>query len=202
MARIPSNLYAQWRGQRFAPPILQEAETGSTPSERFLQLVWFHQRLARDRLRSFDGQRVRVLHPGFWNREAGPDFRQAVVQFEDEPPRAGDVEVDLHPAGWRGHRHDENPAYQAVCLHVVWDGDARAPTALPTVALRHALDAPLEELRVWLGSAAAPALPAELAGRCSAPLRTLTEEQTRELLRQAALVRLQAKAHALQAAAR
>lgn len=202
VAPIPSNLYAQWRAQLPGPPALQEAEADPAPSERFLQQVWFHQRLARDRLRSFDGRRVRVLHPGFWNREAGPDFRQAVVQFEAEPPRTGDVEVDLHPAGWRGHRHDENPAYQAVCLHVVWDGDASAKTALPTVALRHALDAPVNELLLWLGSEAAPALPATLAGKCSAPLRALAEEPLRELLRQAALARLQAKAHAIQATAR
>ena len=38
--------------------------------------------------------RVRVLHPGFWNHEAGPDFRGVALQFEGEEPSSGDIEVD------------------------------------------------------------------------------------------------------------
>lgn len=202
MSSLPANLYAQWRAQNLAAQSLQDADARTPPPERFLQQVWFHQRVLRDRLLTFDGRKVQVLHPGFWNREAGPDFRSAVLQFETEPPRSGDVEVDLHPAGWRGHRHDTNPAYKNVCLHVVWDSGEQTRTALPTVALRTVLDAPLNELLLWLGSEATPILPEGLVGKCSGPLRDLPAEQVTELLHQAALVRLQAKAAAFQARAR
>ena len=74
-------------------PALREHE--SSPPEILLQAVWRHQRLLREQLATLDGRTVRILHPGFLNREGGPDFRGAVVQFGEEPPRTGDVEVDI-----------------------------------------------------------------------------------------------------------
>jgi hypothetical protein len=195
---LASNRYAQWRLRHGATSALRE--DARTPAERLLQLVWFHQRLRRDRLVTSDGKRLRVLHPGFWNREAGPDFRGAVLQFEGEAPRSGDVEVDLYSSGWRAHRHDRNAAYARVALHVVWKDDG-APQ-LATLALEPFLDSPLEELVTWLGGEAGETFPLALAGQCSAPLRDLTPAQVMELLHQAALVRLQAKAAQFKSRAR
>jgi uncharacterized protein DUF2851 len=197
---IPDNLYARWRARSpAAADALREARE-AVPSERLLQQVWQHQRLLRDQLRTLDGKTVRVLHPGFWNREAGPDFRQAIVQIVPDPPCSGDVEIDLHPGGWRSHGHDRNPSYQNVILHVVWDGVTDAPGTLPTVALKSHLDAPLSELAQWLGDEAR--VPGSLSGQCSAPLRDLPEEIVSELLRQAASIRLRRKADAFAARAR
>ena len=196
---ISSNLYAQWRAQAQAGFALRDAAEPA-PSERLLQQIWAHQRLQRDRLKTLDGCPVRVLHPGFWNHEAGPDFRDAIVQFGSDSPRSGDVEVDLHPAGWRGHGHDRNPAYQNVILHVVWHGQSKADFPLPTLALQSRLDAPLSELSLWLGhDTGAPGL---LAGQCSAPLRDLPENTMHDVLQQAARVRLQRKAREFAARAR
>src|SRR5438094_7364693 len=193
------NLYDQWRALAQAAPAMREAEEAA-PSERLLQRIWQHQRLQRDQLKTLDGRRVRVLHPGFWNHEAGPDFRGAIVQFACEPPRSGDVEIDLHPAGWRGHGHDRNPAYQNVVLHVVWNADSKAPCSLPTLALRSLLDSPLNELSLWFShDTGAPGL---LSGQCSAPLRDLPEHVLREVLQQAALIRLRRKASEFAARAR
>ena len=199
MSGLSLHLYARWRALAEAAPALREAEEAA-PSERLLQRIWQHQRLRRDQLRTLDGQELVVLHPGFWNHEAGPDFRGAVLRFACRPPRSGDVEIDLHPAGWRGHGHDRNPAYRNVILHVVWDGDSGAGCALPTLTLRSLLDSPLSELILSLGQEVdAPGL---LAGRCSAPLRDLPEDTLREVLNQAALIRLQRKASELAARAR
>src|SRR5439155_1615223 len=182
--------YARWRAEAWTAYALREAGE-TTPSERLLQRIWQNQRLQRDRLKTLDGRAVRVLHPGFWNHEAGPDFHAAILQFSCEPPRSGDVEIDLHPAGWRGHGHDRNPAYQNVILHVVWDAESKVDCPVPTLTLKSRLDAPLSELGLWLGQdAGAPGL---LAGQCSAPLRGLPESTLRELLEQAALTRLQRK---------
>jgi hypothetical protein len=199
VSSIAPNLYDQWRAPAQAVPALREAGE-ATPPERLLQRIWQHQRLRREQLRTLDGQQVCVLHPGFWNHEAGPDFRNAILQFAAAPPRSGDVEIDLHPAGWRGHGHDRNAAYQNVILHVVWDAESDAHCAVPTLALKSRLDAPLDELSAWLGrDAGAPDL---LAGQCSAPLRALSPNTLRELLQQAAMIRLQRKASEFAARAR
>jgi hypothetical protein len=196
---VPYDLYARWRALASAAPVLRETDEAAPP-ERLLQQIWERQRLRRDSLQTVDGQRLRVLHPGFWNHEAGPDFRGAVLQFAAGAPRVGDVEIDVRPAAWRGHGHDRNPAYQGVVLHVVWEGDSPAGCSLPTLALKSQLDSPLSELRVWLSHhTGAPPL---LAGQCSAPLRGLPENVLREVLHQAALVRLQRKASELAARAR
>ena len=193
---MKSNSYAQWRLR--AGVVLELHEGPDTPSERLLQIIWFHQRLLRDRFVTLDGRRVQVLHPGFWNHESGPDFSRAVVQFEAEAPAVGDVEVDLAAGGWQSHKHHSNPAYKKVILHVVWEGTTK--TSLPTLALKGLLDSPLGELAQWLGHA--PSFPGALAGGCCGPLGHLTPDRLGELLQQAALVRLRSKAAQCQARAR
>lgn len=180
----------------------QEASDAAPISERLLQLVWHYQRLLRDQLQTVDGQRVRVLHPGFWNREAGPDFRGAVVQIGDGPIANGDVEIDLSYQGWHGHNHDQNPAYRKVILHVVWDGPSPATGTLPTLPLKPFLDAPLGELKLWLGRYSLRKFAGPLLGQCCAPLRDSPPWHVAEILRQAAFIRLQAKAAQFQARAR
>jgi hypothetical protein len=193
-----NNFYADWRAQNLRQWLLREG--AEPPPERLLQLIWFHQRLQREELMTVDGRSVRVLHPGFWNREAGPDFRGAVVRFNGESPKSGDVEVDLHSTGWRAHRHAGNPNFQNVLLHVVWHSEK--PTDLPTLPLRDHLDAPLDELMLWLGGEEASGFPSALEGQCRGPLQNLTPQKLCELLRQAALVRLRSKGARFQARAR
>jgi hypothetical protein len=199
-----NNQYMDWRA--FVGPLAAFHERNpDEPPERLLQAVWWHQRLQRDRLRTTEGRRLRLLHPGFWNREPGPDFRGAILQFDDDPPISGDVEIDLHDRCWRDHRHHLNPAFRSVVLHVVWKyfgSDAMTPPSLPTVALAEVLDAPLEELALWLTSEMALEFPAGYRGQCCAPLRDLAPGQLERLLRQAATVRFRAKASHLQARAR
>src|ERR1043166_2498209 len=242
---VLTSFYAQWRVQCGVIPLLREDR--ESPPERLLQSVWQHQRLLRDQLQTLDGEPVRVLHPGFLSVEGGPDFRGAVVQIGDGPARTGDVEVDLRASGWRAHGHDRNPAFEKVILHVIWEGERGklseerkknplSPAVSPllrrgerernsaVVALRPVLDAPLGELSLWLGSGAAQEVPKELRGKCSAPLRELSEAAVRdlsrrgrrrdacattegeaslrELLHEAAQVRLQSKAAQFQARAR
>jgi hypothetical protein len=136
--------------------------------------------------------------------EGGPDFRGAVLQFGDEKPVAGDVEIDLQLSGWRAHGHDTNPNFKNVILHVVWEPiqnskskNLNFPAALP---LKPFLDAPLAELTLALENESG--LPEALRGKCSAPLRELSEVQLAELLHAAAQVRFQNKAHAMLARAK
>jgi hypothetical protein len=194
------NFYAAWRARHRAVDVLRD-ENGF-PTERLLQAIWQHQRLRRDQLKTLDGQSVRILHPGFANAEGGPDFRGAVIQIGAEPPRAGDVEVDLRSHGWRAHGHDRNPNFRSVILHVVWEDTKPIGNAPVVLSLKTALDAPLGELSQWLENESASVLPENLRGQCSAPLRALDEAQLANLLSQAARVRLEAKAAQFSARAR
>jgi hypothetical protein len=197
---LADNFYAEGRVRCGVAPVLREDD--DSPPERLLQAIWQHQRLQRDRLKTLDGQPVRILHPGFRNLEGGPDFRNAVVQVGDDPARTGDVEVDLRSSGWRAHGHDRNPAFQNVLLHVLWESERPAMGAPAVLLLRPVLDAPLAELSLWLGGEAVQTFPEEQRGQCCIPLRRLTPEQVLELLRQAAHVRLRSKAAQFQARAR
>ncbi len=195
-----ANSYAQLRLQCGAVSVLREER--DTPPERLLQAVWAHQRIVRDQLRTLDGETVRVLHPGFLNREGGPDFRGAVIQFGAEAPRTGDVEVDIHSNGWRAHQHHQNPAFANVILHVVWDGDRMDADFPPRLILRNLLDAPLGELSVWLERDSTESLAENMRGRCSAPLRELSTPLLEGLLIEAAQVRFEGKAARFKARAR
>jgi hypothetical protein len=211
---FPENFYAHWRAQRGLAPALREDE--SRPPEKLLQAVWQHQRLLRDQLKTLDGRKARILHPGFLNREGGPDFRGAVVQFGDDSPIAGDVEVDIETSGWHAHGHDRNPNFKNVILHVIWGADrsrcgvpplggpeVQSVRGLPpAVAIRGKLDAPLNELSLWLNSDDTESFPEALRGQCSAPLRELVPEKLREVLLQAAQIRFRGKAEHFQARAR
>lgn len=63
------------------------------------------------------GREVRLLNPGEWNREAGPDFRRAMVLFDGELRQTGDIEIDIESAGWETHGHAINPGFNDVVLH-------------------------------------------------------------------------------------
>ena len=196
------NFYAVWRARCRAVNVLRDG--GSAPPEKLLQAVWQHQRLQRDRLKTADGRSLRVLHPGFVSVEGGPDFRGSVLQFENEKPVSGDVEIDLQSSGWRAHGHDKNPSFKNVILHVVWDGTPSTGSArtasFSTLALKNFLDAPVAELALALENEAS--LPEALRGQCSSPLRELNEVQLAEILRAAAKVRFENKAEAMLARAK
>jgi hypothetical protein len=143
-----------------------------------------------------------VLHPGFWNRGAGPDFRGAILQFGQEEPRTGDVEIDIVAQNWQTHHHKDNPDFAGVILHVLWMKGSEPAGARPALALNEFLDMPLAELHSWASSGASELWPDSLRGACSAPLNQLQPGQAEELLRQAALVRFQRKARELESRAR
>ncbi|MGB0580479.1 MAG: DUF2851 family protein [Limisphaerales bacterium] len=196
MSRKATNQYADWRDQAFKGFVLHD---GENLPERALQVVWQQQRL-KSELKLGDGQRLLVLHPGFWNYEAGPDFRDAVVRIGDAPPVRGDIEVDVELSGWHSHGHDINPTFRNVVLRVVWKLPSNNRDCI--FALQPHLDSPWLELKEWALNEPAGDLPTRLQGTCCEPLRDFNESQRDELLDQAALVRLQLKSSQLNARAR
>ena len=96
---------------------------GETLSERHVQAIWYDGALRPSALMTVRGQTVKVLEPGEWNLEAGPDFLHAALEV-DGVRRTGDVEVHMRPGDWRSHGHAQDPAYANVIAHVTWfDGE-------------------------------------------------------------------------------
>lgn len=100
-------------------------------TERHVQAIWYDPLLRPAQLRTVRGGEVRVVDPGVWNLESGPDFRHAVLELGRERRRVeGDVEVHLKPSDWILHRHGDDAAYGNVIAHVVWY-QGEPPDGLP-----------------------------------------------------------------------
>ena len=103
-------------------------------TERHVQAIWYDAALRPKNLTTRRGSEVRVVSPGEWNLEAGPDFRNAVLEVGKERRRIiGDVEVHLCPSDWDFHRHGVDPNYRNVVAHVTW-GCGPVPGSLPSGA--------------------------------------------------------------------
>ncbi|MCH9011204.1 MAG: DUF2851 family protein, partial [Chloroflexi bacterium] len=88
-------------------------------TERALEVLWQRAHTLAEGLVTEEGRRIRVLYPGRVNRRAGPDFRDAVIATESGERIVGDVELHLSAPEWYAHRHDIDPNYNGVVLHVV-----------------------------------------------------------------------------------
>jgi hypothetical protein len=84
---------------------------------------------------------VRVIDPGIWNLEAGPDFLGATLQLEPHRRRwCGDVEIHIRPSGWKQHGHSEDPRYRGVRIHVTYFPGRVTPGLLPPGTVEIALE--------------------------------------------------------------
>lgn len=101
-------------------------------TERHVQAIWYDGTLRPKTLRTIGGEGVVVADPGIWNLEAGPDFRQAVLELGSEHRRVtGDVEVHLKPTDWTAHGHGGDSAYRDVIAHVTWNSGEPPPSLPP-----------------------------------------------------------------------
>jgi len=87
-------------------------------SEKLLYHIWDAQHLSEG-LNSISGKEIKVLYPGRWNTDAGPDFKDAIIDINGNIIR-GDVELELETYNWNLHDHHENPAFNNVIIHVVY----------------------------------------------------------------------------------
>ena len=107
--------------------------------EAFLHFLWQYQNFTDFQLKTTDGQSVKVLKIGFLNSNAGPDFLDARLLINDIE-WVGHVEIHLKASDWFVHGHQQNPAYQNVILHAVWEADKPIlhpdGSAIPTLLLQ------------------------------------------------------------------
>ena len=85
--------------------------------EQLIHYVWKHKLFPLTGLKTTDGQEVEVIDSGLHNHNAGPDFFNAKVKIGGTL-WVGNVEIHDRASDWFLHRHDRNPNYNNVILHV------------------------------------------------------------------------------------
>lgn len=109
-------------------------------NEFLLQYLWKNVLFNPSGLRTTEREQVTVLHPGSLNTNAGPDFTEARIRI-GATLWVGNVELHLRTSDWHKHRHDTNPGYQNIILHVVYEDDEPlAGNSFPTLELKQYLD--------------------------------------------------------------
>ncbi len=112
-------------------------------NEDYLQYIWRYQRLPHVNLTCVSGRDLSIIFQGHWNKHAGPDFLEARLRIGKET-WVGSVEIHVKSSEWRKHRHQEDPAYANVVLHVVLEDDEplvnQAGEEVPTLELKGLLD--------------------------------------------------------------
>lgn len=168
--------------------------------EETVSAIWQAQWLRRDALRTLDGRAVRVVYRGRWTHGLGPDFRDALLVFDDGPLVRGDIEIHVRGSDWAAHGHEHDRRYAAVVLHVTFDEQpavCRRPGGeiVPQMALALSLPAPIEQF-------AAPAvlpLGALGDGPCASHVVTTDPRRLLATVRAAGQQRLRQKAAVVEA---
>ena len=90
--------------------------------EAFVQKLWHEQRFFDTNMESIDRRAIRVLKPGVWNHNEGPDFMHAEIEI-DGKLHVGDVEIHVRSSEWYAHKHHLDSRYNRVILHAVFFND-------------------------------------------------------------------------------
>lgn len=108
-------------------------------SESFLHFLWKNQSLTGISVINEDEQDIEILDAGEHNLNAGPDFFNARVRIEGTI-WAGNIEIHINASDWIKHRHQDDPAYDSVILHIVYFNDCVITRAnnqvIPTALIR------------------------------------------------------------------
>jgi hypothetical protein len=161
------------------------------PSELELHARWFAGDFGKHFV-STDGVEIDIIQFGTWNREAGPDFRDAAIRINGGKPVRGCIEIDLLDRSWETHGHATNPAFEATVLHVFVERSDR-DFFTRTESNRNVPQVCID--LTTLPEAFNANVPLARPGRCQAPLKDLPEERVRSMLGGAAQFRLQQKAN-------
>lgn len=157
-----------------------------------LQARWFAGEFGRD-FTGTDGETVRVIQFGIWNRMAGPDFVEAAVSINGQEPQRGAIEIDPDARDWERHGHSTNPEYEQVQLHVF----VRSGTQRFFSKTRGNRNVPQVQFNPGPREGAAIGDAVASPGRCARALRGLSIEDLREVLHQAGRYRFERKAAAI-----
>ncbi len=92
--------------------------------EEFLHYLWKYSLYNPEKLLDGSGNTIKVIRPGEYNRDSGPDFFNALISI-DGTVWAGNVEIHSKASHFYNHGHHNDPAFNNVILHVVAENDRR-----------------------------------------------------------------------------
>lgn len=164
--------------------------TPRLPNELELQARWFAGDFGRQ-FNSVTGHKIDIVQFGTWNREAGPDFRDAAIRINGAPPINGSIEIDVLDRNWELHGHAASEAFERTVLHVFVEKSDRE------FFTRTKSNRNVPQVRIdpaALPDAFSANLPLAKPGRCQAPLKNMPEARVNSVLDAAASFRLQQKA--------
>jgi hypothetical protein len=166
-------------------------------SELEYQALWYAGAFGSS-FRATNGSLVEVIQFGFWNREPGPDFVNAVIRTDGTQECKGDIELDINVADWERHGHGDNPAFRNVVLHLFLQ-NAGSDFFTRTIDHREVVQVQLKTAGMMLTEAgSALAKP----GACCAPLANLPEARLNQIIETASRIRLEKKSLALRRSVR
>jgi hypothetical protein len=107
--------------------------------EEFLHFVWKNGLYNSDNLTDNDGNPIKVIHPGEYNHDSGPDFFNSRLIISGTE-WAGNVEIHLKASHFETHGHHRDHSFDNVILHVVYEKDKLVRNARGKEVLTVALD--------------------------------------------------------------
>src|SRR6478609_4000597 len=164
-------------------------------NESFLSYLWQLQYFDKTQLRTLEGEPIEIFNPGQLNTNSGPDFSNARIKI-DSINWVGNVEIHTLSSEWFAHHHDEDPAYDNVILHLVWQHDKQVfrkdSTLLPTLELRGRIDENLIKTYRQLITSA-------FSIPCARSFQSVSDITKLSMLDKALMIRLERKAEEVKA---
>ncbi|MFD1771020.1 DUF2851 family protein [Sphingobacterium suaedae] len=112
-------------------------------AEEILQFVWQFRLFNQLNLYSTDDEKIRIVHVGYRNNNAGPDFLFCEIEI-GFTRWYGHVEIHVDGNDWKRHRHDRDARYNNVVLHVVYLNPTsiyrQDGTRIPSLSLNNLID--------------------------------------------------------------
>jgi hypothetical protein len=105
-------------------------------TEYLLQFIWQLQYINKNALTTTNGEVLQIIHPGQINTNEGPDFLNAAIKIGTTQLH-GNIELHLNSGDWLKHKHDNNPNYNNVILHVVYHEDVILSKPFATLELQN-----------------------------------------------------------------
>ncbi len=90
--------------------------------EDFLHYLWKFKNFDTTNLKTTKGEQITIVNSGDYLKLAGPDFFNGRLVIGNQK-WAGNIEIHLQSSDWYAHKHESDPAYENVILHVVWEHD-------------------------------------------------------------------------------
>jgi hypothetical protein len=112
-------------------------------TEKLLQYLWNYKVFKNFDFKDIEGNSVEIIHFGKWNKNAGPDFLDAKIKI-NRLLLAGNIELHVRSSDWIFHNHSQDPNYQNIILHVVFQHDIEIQELtgkhVPTLELKYHID--------------------------------------------------------------